>query len=1163
MRVMSAGDGYRYLIDSVAVGDGQRDPARALTSYYDEAGTPPGRWLGAGLPGLGDGAIGAGDRVTEEQLARLLGQGRDPVTGRPLGRAFPSRPSLADRVAARLADLPADLDGQARADAEAAIRAEETARRTRRAVAGYDFTFSAPKSVSVWWALADEPTRRRIVAAHHAAIADTIALMEAQVAATRTGVDATDGAVAQVDVDGLIATAFDHHDSRNGDPQLHTHVVIANKVRTCLDGKWRSLDGRPVHAAVVALSEHYNAVLADLLTRDLGVGWEQRDRGPDRNPAWEITGVNDDLLTTFSTRAGAIRAETDRLIADYRANHGRTPSATTILKLRARATLTTRPDKTVRSLVDLTRRWRATATTVLDHDPDGWASAVPRANGQPALTSDDIPEEVVEGHARMVLDGVAERRSTWRHWNLRAEASRQTMGIRLASPADRHRLTERIVGRATDLSVRLSPPDPATVPDGFTRPDGTSRFRPRHHTLLTSPQILAAEDRLLRLSRTTDGPTIPRSDEHTDGLDDGQQAAVGAIGESGRPVEVLVGPAGTGKTTTMTALRHAWEQTHGAGAVIGLAPSASAAHVLAQDLGIPTDNTAKWLHDHTRGTTRLTAGQLVIIDEASLASTPTLDQIALAATRAGAKVLLVGDPAQLGPVAAGGAFALLTSDRPDHPRLTTPHRFHQPWEATASLRLRDGDPDVLHTYRRHDRIRHGDTDTMLHAAHQAWRTDLDRGLTSLLIAPDHTTVTALNQLARDHRITTGHVNTDAEVVLADGSRAGTGDLVITRRNNRRQPTGDGWVRNGDRWTVTATHPDGAITVQPDTGGPAVRLDPAYTATHVQLGYAITTHRAQGATTDTAHAVAGPGMTREILYVAMTRGRHANTVWVATDQPDLEPHQHHPDPPTGLGVLRGVLARTGNERSAHHTVRDEQHRWTGIAQLAAEYETIAAAAQHHRWTAAIRTSGLTNAQAAAALRSDAFGPLTAALRLSEAHHTDPEQLLQQAVAARTLDGADDIAAVLHHRISNALHRLPRQSDRPPRMVAGIIPQALGPMPADAADALAQRHHLIEDRARALARTAINDRAAWTRQLGPRPPDGPRRRAWEHALVVVAAYRDRYEITGDAPLGTEPGSTARRAAAQRAHRAIQRVRADARATPDVQSGVRTRSSRSLSR
>ncbi len=252
VRVMSAGDGYKYLLKTVAAADGDRSLSTPLTRYYAEAGTPPGRWLGAGVAALGDGELSVGDRVSEAQLQLLIGMGRDPITGNPLGLAFPNYKTEAERIESRIAALDPSLSPGGKGEAVAQIVAEETARGARRAVAGFDFTFSIPKSASVLWAVADAGVQALIGEAHHRAVAEVVAFMEREVAATRTGATAGDGAVAQVDVTGLIATAFDHFDSRAGDPHLHTHVVISNKAKTAFDDKWRSLDGRPMHAAVVA-----------------------------------------------------------------------------------------------------------------------------------------------------------------------------------------------------------------------------------------------------------------------------------------------------------------------------------------------------------------------------------------------------------------------------------------------------------------------------------------------------------------------------------------------------------------------------------------------------------------------------------------------------------------------------------------------------------------------------------------------------------------------------------------------------------------------------------------------------------------------------------------------------------------------------------------------
>ena len=396
-------------------------------------------------------------QVTEEQLALLIGMGRDPVTGAQLGRGYPTCKPLAERIKERVDALDPEM---AAADREAEtnrIEAEEAASGARHAVAGFDLTFSVPKSVSVLWGVADAATQERIVEAHHAAVADVLDFFEREVAATRAGVADRDGAVAQVGVAGVAAVAYDHYDSRAGDPQLHTHLVVSNKVLALLDGRWRSLDGRPVFASVTGLSAHYNALLADRLTRELGVEWELRGRGADRNPQWEIAGVSEELIAEFSSRTREIELEKDRLITEYVAVHGRRPSEKTIVELRAQATLATRPPKEIRSLADLTVEWRRRAADRVGGDPTAWAATILARSTASPLRADDVPLAAVEALGADVVSAVSVKRSTWTHWNLLAEASRQTMDLRFASTADR----EAVVGddrRRGPAAVRRAHP---------------------------------------------------------------------------------------------------------------------------------------------------------------------------------------------------------------------------------------------------------------------------------------------------------------------------------------------------------------------------------------------------------------------------------------------------------------------------------------------------------------------------------------------------------------------------------------------------------------------------------------------------------------------------------------------------------------------------------
>lgn len=1173
MRVMSAGAAYRYLLKSVAVGDGSRDMTAPLIRYYTAKGTPPGRWFGSGVPALGipGTRVVEGQEVTEEQLRHLLGEGRDPLTGAPLGRAH--------------RDFATDANGA-----------------RRRAVAGYDHTFSLPKSLSALWAVADAGTQALIATAHHETIRDMLAIIERDVAATRTGSKGPDGAVAQIPVRGVVATAFDHYDSRASDPHLHTHVVIANRAQGP-DGRWRTLDGRPIHAAVVALSETYTGMLMDRVHRELGAVWEQRDRGERRTPAWEIKGVPEELIAEFSSRSHDIDAEHERLIAAYKAEHGRRPSRQTIIRLRQQATISTRPSKTLHSLAELTRQWRTRATSILGRDATRWAVGLAGApHPVRTLRADDWTTVDINTVARAVLQAVGEKRSTWRRWNLIAEAARQIVEHRFASALDRDAVLQRVADAAEAGSLRLTPPELAPTPPAFIRPDGSSMFRPVGSVVFSSERMLGAEETLLRASRTRGGPILTeaailraarRRDERGRRLADDQLTALARIGGSGLVLDLLVGPAGTGKTTMLSALRRAWEQVHGRGSVMGLAPTAAAADVLGQELGVTAENTIKFLYETDQATDRraelealtrllrgvsavggpadvwearlraasprvadaakkaglldpgrsskslermirnrldtlrnrigqwqLQPGQLLIVDEAAMVGTFALERLALEVHRARAKLLLVGDAAQMQPIDSGGAFGMLANERDDTPTLVDVRRFAAEWERDASLRLRLGDEAVLQDYAEHDRIVSGGYEQMVEAAYAAWRADVAAGRRSILVTETLQAVTELNERARYDRVTAGKV-TAGGLRLHDGTTVGAGDLIITRKIERRLTTGRGWVKNNDRWVVTATHLDGSLTARRTTRRRVgwVRLPAWYVAAHVDLGYAVTVQRAQGLTVDTSHAlVASQAMTREALYVALTRGQHANIAYVAVDEAHLEEHQRHPEHvmPDALAVLNRILHNTGAELSARDTLAAEHERWAGIAQLAAEYDTIAADAGRHRWVALLTASGLTEQQLDDVLASDSAGPLFAEFRRAEADRVDLAAALPVLVAQRSLYDVEDIGAVLLHRLTNS--ELPRAKGVP-RLIAGLIPEAAVPADDATRAALTERARLITKRARSLAETAITTRQPWTTQLGPAPDDPTRREAWLRLATTVAAYRDRHSVTDSVPLGSE--------------------------------------------
>jgi len=769
-----------------------------------------------------------------------------------------------------------------------------------------------------------------------------------------------------------------------------------------------------------------------------------------------------------------------------------------------------------------------------------------------------------------------------------AESARTTRGLRMATAADRIVLLDRVADAVLAGCVSLEPPELFTVPPEYQRPDGTSVFTRPGEARYTHTQVLEAEARLLGATEDTAAPVaravesvtsrpLIRTDGRAVHLAPDQVDAVTAIAMSGRRVDVLVGPAGTGKTTTLAALKTVWEQTHGRGTVLGLAPSATAAAELADALGVGCENTAKWLYESTGPGATLRAAylqrlaiertqasgvsglgrlrtidtaintlrtesarwamrsdQLIILDEASLAGTATLDALTAQATRAGAKVLLVGDHAQLSAVDAGGVFNLL-AERGRPAVLTSLWRFTHRWEATATRGLRSGDTRVLDAYADRDRISSGAAEAMCEQAYTAWQADTEAGIPAILLAADAATVSALNTRAHNDRVTDGLVSASG-VTTSDGTLIGVGDQVMTRANNRRLKVPGGYVRNGDLWHVTAIGADGSLTVTgltrtgTHTGHSAgdervdVVLPVDYVNAYVDLGYATTTHRAQGITVDHAHVLAAPGMVRENLYVAMTRGRHSNHVYVAVD--DTDPTcDYLPDPhgaPGGREVLQTILATTGAERSATQMIADRQNQAESLKHLEPIRHTLLADATTGHWTTALPATGLTPDQVTAVLASPARGPLFTALDRGTAAGYPMTNVLRDLINSRPLDSADDpardIAAVLHTRVDAWLHT--KVAD--PRAIVGAGEHT--DMSPGAAVTLAQVDELIAARLDTLTEHAIRTEPTWMGRLGPEPDDDAARAAWRTQVTAIAARHDYVEGPTPMPAPEPPRAVA---------------------------------------
>jgi len=420
-----------------------------------------------------------------------------------------------------------------------------------------------------------------------------------------------------------------------------------------------------------------------------------------------------------------------------------------------------------------------------------------------------------------------------------------------------------------------------------------------------------------------------------------------------------------------------------------------------------------------------------------------------------------------------------------------------------------------------------------------------------MIANDSQTVLDLNNRARADRVLAGAVSPDG-VQAATGPVVGVGDSVVTRRNQRGLATGRGWVKNGDQWTVTAVRKDGAMDVQRTNGTGRATLPAAYVREHVELGYATTAHRAQGRTVETAHSFVSATTLREPLYVMATRGRESNRLYVDTlYDPDIATSHEPPVELTPADVLRSVLATSGADKSVTLTITEEWANSHSLARVWAEYDTIARRANETRYAAVVASSGLTSTEAETVRASQAWGPLMLAFRDAEGHGLDLERIVPALVQGRTVSSADDIAAMLHGRITKRIESTGsrRNADR----IVGLLPATTGVTDPDMVHALEDRRTMIEQRTRSLTLEAIENRHPWAMQLGRPPADHDRRDEWLRHLDTIAAYRDRWQVKGGVVLGGECRSREQAAHQQTAQLAASRALAivDATSSPQFKS------------
>jgi conjugative relaxase-like TrwC/TraI family protein len=632
-------------------------------------------------------------------------------------------------------------------------------------------------------------------------------------------------------------------------------------------------------------------------------------------------------------------------------------------------------------------------------------------------------------------------------------------------------------------------------------------------------------------------------------------AALFCVLTDGQRVSVINAPAGSGKTRVLTEAGRMWTAA-GMGRVVGITPSQSSRNTLAAGVA-ECYNTAQFLghlpgQRGARGQVGLRPGDLVLMDEASMASTPDLADVIGQAAASGAKVILAGDAQQLQAVESGGGMSLLASVV-GYVQLAEPVRFRAGWERAASLGLRAGDISVLAGYDQHGRIKGGDPEQMMDAAASAYVALTLAGKDTLLMAADHARRQELSRRIRDDLVHLGLVDDGPSVGIADGDRASAGDLIVCTRNDHTVGAGEPGrtLANGDLLRIEAVTGRGllvrrALDADPQTGQRRWTerkfLYRGYR--NSELGYAVTDHVAQSRTVHTGLALITGTEDRQHAYVALSRGTDRNVAFVFTvppkladpapgsrPAPELARHdkitaQREGQPTTppkpareseALGVLAAVLERDGQELSASETRQRNLSNADHLAILNAIWTGETAAAREQRYRDLLATA------LPAEYRGEASHQakwLWRTLRAAELAGLDAGQVLTGAIGERDLAGSRDVPSVVDARL--------RARVNPP------VPQPAGPWSAQVPDIadpgrrvfVTEVAAMMDARKERIGEHAAEHALPWAvNALGPVPEHPLDRLDWQRRASAIGAYRELYGYGHPTePIGPEPAGDA---------------------------------------
>ena len=1039
-----------------------RELATDHQEYLSGHGESPGRWYGAGASSLG--------LAGEASVAgfQAMFEGRDPTTGELLGRPH-----------------------------------------GRNAVPAFDLVLRPTKSVSILYGLGDPATGRAVLAAHHAGLAEAVGYLDEHLGARRghAGHEHVSG-------QGLLAVGFDHRTSREGDPLVHTHLVITNRVQGP-DGRWTAVDGRDLYRHRLATDAIYRATYQRELVRTLGVEWTAADTHGNR----ELQGMPEALVRSFSKRTGQIDAVLERLTEDGRE---RTP------RLVKWAVQATRKPKQHEPPDTLYGRWRAEAAE-RDVDADSLVRDVTGRTREHPEARTVSAEAVGRLFDRLAgPEGLTATASTFARPDVLVALGAGLAGAgrtELEGLADRF-LADRAVSVVADRALE--------------------------ERRWSTPELLAVEQRLVesatgRAAEQTAGVSyqavrVALAAHPSAGHD--QQAMVRDLCQGGAGVALVVGRAGTGKTFALGIARHAW-QLDGY-RLLAAAPTGIATLSLQGEGFEDVATCDRLLGDLDRGREQLDPRTVLVVDEAGMVGSRKLARLLEHADRARAKVVLVGDDRQLAAIDAGGGFRALRL-RLGASELTENRRQQQAWEREALDLVRSGlVEDAVAAYQAHDRVVAADskpaaTLALLQDWWAAWQqAEHDPAQEVVVLAARRTEVDRLNTACQELLTARGRLG--QERLQVEDRQLAVGDRVVCGHN----AIGELGVANGSRGAITALDAQArTLTIRLDGhDGQTVTLPRSYLDgcgqgernRRVDLAYVTTGHRAQGLTR--GRALVRLTGTEDVnwLYVQLSRARHDTRLYaVVGPEPQGAGELDLPDreQPDGYLQLAQALSRAGSQRLAIDTPSSPDLQRLSTAELRAERDRL-----RRQLDQAPRDRGRELARATAH-RAQADHDLAA--------HQQP--IGRQPAGMVGWLGRGDQPAGMAGGLAVATQQANRAHDRErelrqhqQRRDGWLEANAhLGPQYRQVIRALAWQR-----RATGLAVEA--DRPAYVREaLGPVPASTRGRRAWRRAAAEIELYRRSYQLTDpDRALGPEPHDPSQRADHQRARTAIARVQAKQRTT-----------------